>query len=54
MVDNEEGAYTAVSHLIELGHRRIAILLDNLDITTNIERLVGYRRALKDHHITIE
>lgn len=54
MVDNEEGAYTAVSHLISLGHRRIAMLLDNLDITTNIERLNGYKKALQDNHIYVE
>jgi DNA-binding LacI/PurR family transcriptional regulator/fructoselysine-6-P-deglycase FrlB-like protein len=53
MVDNEEGAYNAVSHLIKLGHSRIAILLDNPDITTNVERLNGYKRALKENNISI-
>lgn len=49
MVDNEQGAYQAVSHLVSLGHKRIAIILDNPLITTNIERLNGYYRALKEH-----
>jgi LacI family transcriptional regulator len=49
MVDNEQGAYQAVSHLASLGHRRIAMILDNPAITTNTERLAGYRRALKEY-----
>lgn len=48
MVDNESGAYQAVSHLISQGYRRIAMIVDNLDITTNTERMAGYQRALKD------
>lgn len=54
MVDNEEGAYKAVSHLIRLGHSRIGIVLDNLKITTNEERLAGYRRALLENSLTAE
>ena len=53
MVDNENGAFNAVSHLIQLGHQRIGIILDNLDITTNAERLNGYLRALAEHHIQV-
>jgi len=49
MVDNEIGAYRAVSHLIERGHEKIAMILDNPDISTNMERLAGYRRALLDY-----
>ena len=54
LVDNRQGAYTAVSHLIELGHRRIGMIVDNLDITTNEERIAGYRSALVDHNLTVE
>jgi len=54
LVDNKQGAYTAVSHLIELGHQRIGMIVDNLDITTNEERLAGYRSALMDHNLQIE
>lgn len=54
LVDNENGAYQAVSHLIGLGHIRIGMIIDNLDITTNTERLAGYRSALTDNHLPIE
>jgi DNA-binding LacI/PurR family transcriptional regulator len=46
-VDNVDGAFTAVSHLIERGHRRIAFVsTDNLSTTSVADRLEGYRRAL--------
>ena len=47
-IANHEGAYAAVRHLIELGHRRVAMILGpagNLDAE---ERRAGYRRALAD------
>jgi len=54
LVDNENGACQAVSHLIGLGHKRIGMILDNLDITTNIERLAGYHAALAAHDLPVE
>lgn len=54
MVDNAFGAYQAVMHLIQLGHRRIGMIIDNLDISTNAERLAGYRRALQEANIPID
>ncbi len=54
MVDNENGAYRAVSHLIKLGHRRIGMVIDNLDISTNTERLAGYRRAFQEAGLPVE
>lgn len=45
--DNDEaGGYLATRHLIEHGHRRIAYLGDMIHISTEINRLAGYRRAL--------
>ncbi|NBC17346.1 MAG: substrate-binding domain-containing protein [Bacteroidetes bacterium] len=47
-VDNEGGGYEATRHLLEQGHRRIAIIKgpdDNLDTR---ERLAGYREALRE------
>lgn len=52
-VDNYGGAYAMVTHLIGLGHRRIAIIKGE---TTNVdaqERLRGYRTALQDHGIAL-
>lgn len=50
--DNLGGAYQAVSHLAELGHRRIAFVATNNVTTTSVaERLEGYRVALSEHDI---
>ena len=43
---NQQGAYDATQHLLELGHRRIAFVTDTPDITSGVERLKGYRAAL--------
>jgi len=49
LADNVGGAFSAVTHLIELGHRRIAFVSsDNLATTSVAERLQGYQLA----HIT--
>jgi LacI family transcriptional regulator len=47
LLDNDEGAFVATKHLIELGHRRIAVLCGESHWTTARERLAGYRRALR-------
>jgi LacI family transcriptional regulator len=49
--DNVGGARTAVAHLAEAGHRRIAFLGDQPGIFTAEERLRGYRDALAEHGI---
>ncbi len=54
MVNNEEGAYEAVCHLASLGHKRIGMILDNLDISTNQERLEGYRKAIRDSGLEVD
>jgi LacI family transcriptional regulator len=48
--DNEGGAYTAVTHLIQQGHRSIALAgpCPTADPNFN-ERREGYNRALRDH-----
>jgi len=51
MVDNIGGAKTAVQHLIELGHRKIGMIVGRLDISTAVERHQGYREALLAHGI---
>ncbi len=43
---NEQGAFAAVTHLLELGHRRIAMLAGPAGLTTAADRLAGYHRAL--------
>jgi GntR family transcriptional regulator of arabinose operon len=51
--DNYAGAYAAVEHLLELGHRRIIFLSPSiLQLSTVAERLRGYQDALKDADLT--
>src|SRR3984893_5949514 len=50
--DNVGGAYRAVCHLADLGHRRIAfVATDNLTTTSVTERQEGYRLALAERGI---
>lgn len=44
--ENEGGAYSATSHLISRGHRRIALLPGLAGMTTGEQRAAGYRKAL--------
>lgn len=44
-IDSERGARDAVAHLLELGHRRIAMVLDETVWDTGRNRLKGYRAA---------
>jgi LacI family transcriptional regulator len=48
VIDNVRGAYDAVTHLLELGHERIALLVARTTWTTDAGRLDGYRAALSD------
>ena len=51
-IDDVKEAYRMVSHLIELGHRRIALVAAREDdVAIGRMRLEGYERALKDHQI---
>ncbi|MBC8135406.1 MAG: LacI family DNA-binding transcriptional regulator [Fibrella sp.] len=52
-VDNEAGAYLAVTHLTELGHTRIAMMPGN-GTSGNVERIAGYRRALAERNIAFD
>ena len=46
--DSEDGAYQLVRYLIELGHRRIAVLTGPEGTSTADDRLAGYRRAMSE------
>jgi len=46
--DNIGGAHQAVSHLIELGHRRIGIITGPPELPNARMRLEGYNRALSE------
>jgi LacI family transcriptional regulator len=47
--DNVAGAYTAVSHLIRLGRKRIATITGPLDNLAAMDRKQGYLSALRGH-----
>jgi LacI family transcriptional regulator len=46
--DSEAGAHALVQHLVELGHRRIAVLTGSESISTSADRVAGARRALQE------
>src|SRR5690606_2818628 len=47
LIDNFQGAYTAVSHLVENGHQKIGLIGSQPDAYPSIqEREQGYRAAL--------
>jgi LacI family transcriptional regulator len=51
-IDNQAGAYQAVSHLIGLGHRRIGFISNApLSYSGAQDRFAGYRLALSEHDI---
>lgn len=54
VVDNFDGAFLATEHLIQNGHRRIAIIQGLVNTYTNSVRVEGYRYALKKYNIPIE
>ena len=53
-VDGAHGVEEAVSHLLELGHRRIACLAWPEESLTGQYRLQGYRKAMAEAGLTID
>lgn len=53
-IDNFQAAYNAVTHLISLGRKRIAMIASPLGATDGKDRIEGYRKALATHEIKIE
>lgn len=47
-VDNLDGAYKAVRHLVELGHKRIACISGPAEFDVTRERVQGWRRAQEE------
>jgi len=54
IVDDEGGAHRLVRHLAAFGHRRIALLTDDLAIETSRLRREGYVRAMLELDLPIE
>jgi len=53
VADNFGGAHDGTRHLIELGHRQIAIITGNLNLSNGLDRLEGFRKALQEEHLAL-
>lgn len=53
LLDNDRGGFLATSHLLEHGHRRIAVLVAPSYYTTG-QRVRGYRRALRKSGVELD
>ena len=49
--DNYGGVYEATRHLLDLGHRKIGVIIPIFSVITILDRLEGYRVALKKYGI---
>ena len=49
---NWQGGYNATEYLISLGHRRIGFITGSMDLGCAVDRLAGYRSALRTDHIS--
>ena len=52
-VDDARAAAMAVSHLVERGHREIAVVTGPLTLKNEQARLRGYRTAMQHHGLTV-
>lgn len=50
-IDNPAAGYMATKHLVDLGHRRIAIVARQSRLSTATGRVQGYKKCLKDARI---
>jgi LacI family transcriptional regulator len=51
--DNANGAYTAVTHLVRLGRRRIALITGPVESLAAEDRKQGYLNALQDRKVQV-
>ena len=52
--DSEAGAYLAIRHLLDLGHRRIVAIAGPENVSTSTDRVAGYRRAMAEEGLPAE
>lgn len=48
VLDDRIAAYEAVTHLLRIGHERVAIINGSAAVSSSQKRLAGYKKALKD------
>jgi LacI family transcriptional regulator len=54
VIDDEDAAFKAVEHLINIGKKRIAILKETDSSNVSERRFQGYLRALKTHNLPVD
>jgi LacI family transcriptional regulator len=54
VINNEEVSFLGTSHLIELGHEKIAYISGPLDILNYNKRFLGYKRALRENKVEFD
>ncbi len=54
LVNNKQGAYEAVCHMVEKGYKKIAYLSGSLKTQTAMDRLEGYKEALLAKNLPLE
>ncbi|MBW6438473.1 LacI family transcriptional regulator [Actinoplanes hulinensis] len=52
--DNEAGGHAVAAHLLELGHRRIAVVAGVPGLNTVIDRMAGVASALREHGLSLD
>lgn len=50
---NWQGAYNATDYAIKMGHQAIGFITGSLDLGAAVDRLEGYKTALRYHHIPV-
>lgn len=55
LLDNENASKLAVKHLYDQGHKRIGIVTPPIEIkiTPRVERIEGYKKALRDYQLPV-
>lgn len=54
LVDERDGVYEGVAHLLRMGYRRIAMINGVEKVSTSAQRLDGYRDALTDWSLALD
>lgn len=52
-IDNENAGFEAADYLIKVGHKDIAIITGKLNAQAGLQRLEGFKRALKEARIKL-
>ncbi|MEW6170505.1 MAG: substrate-binding domain-containing protein [Candidatus Omnitrophota bacterium] len=53
-IDNQKASMEAIDYLVKSGHKKIATITGKLKAQCGMDRLIGYKRGLKKHKISID